>query len=103
MSRRVSEHPDDVTVYLVVNDFGEFGRAFVETDIAEADREERIPQLRQRVGETKKKPQHGRGFWSANARGGWGDDGSHSLSSTPNVAKKFGRTLSRILTGPLPA
>ena len=39
MSRRISEHPDDVTVYLVVNDFGEFGRAFVETDIAEADRE----------------------------------------------------------------
>jgi len=39
MSRRASEHPDDVTVYLVVNDFGEFGRAFVETDIAEADRE----------------------------------------------------------------
>jgi hypothetical protein len=72
MSRRVSEHLDDVTVYLVVNDFGKFGRAFVETDIAEADREERIPQLRQRVGETKKKPQHGRGFWSANARGDGG-------------------------------
>jgi hypothetical protein len=31
--------PDDVTVYLVVNDFGKFGPAFVETDIAEADRE----------------------------------------------------------------
>jgi hypothetical protein len=31
--------PDDVTVYLVVNDYGKFGRAFVETDIAEADRE----------------------------------------------------------------
>jgi hypothetical protein len=30
---------DDVTVYLVVNDFGKFGRAFVEADIAEADRE----------------------------------------------------------------
>jgi hypothetical protein len=27
------------TVYLVVNDFGQSGRAFVETDIAEADRE----------------------------------------------------------------
>jgi hypothetical protein len=27
------------TVYLVVNDFGQLGRAFVETDIAEADRE----------------------------------------------------------------
>jgi hypothetical protein len=29
----------DVTIYLVVNDFGSLGRAFVETDIAEADRE----------------------------------------------------------------
>ena len=26
-------------MYLVVNDFGQFGRAFVETDVAEADRE----------------------------------------------------------------
>jgi hypothetical protein len=39
MSRPASEYPDDVTVYLVVNDFGSLGRAFVETDIAEADRE----------------------------------------------------------------
>jgi hypothetical protein len=39
MSRPVSECPDDVTVYLVINDYGKFGRAFVETDIAEADRE----------------------------------------------------------------
>jgi hypothetical protein len=39
MPRLVSEYPDDVTVYLVVNDFGQLGRAFVETDIAEADRE----------------------------------------------------------------
>jgi hypothetical protein len=39
MSRPESEYPDDVTVYLVVNDFGSLGRAFVETDIAEADRE----------------------------------------------------------------
>ena len=31
--------PDDVTVYLVINDYGKLGRAFVETDIAEADRE----------------------------------------------------------------
>jgi hypothetical protein len=35
----VSEYPDDITIYLVVNDFGHHGRAFVETDIAEADRE----------------------------------------------------------------
>jgi hypothetical protein len=34
-----SEYPDDVTVYLVVNDFCSLGRAFVETDIAEANRE----------------------------------------------------------------
>jgi hypothetical protein len=39
MFRPASDHPDDVTVYVVVNDFGKFGRAFVETDIAEADRE----------------------------------------------------------------
>ena len=31
--------PDDVTVYLVVNDYGKLGRAFVETDVAEARRE----------------------------------------------------------------
>jgi hypothetical protein len=31
--------PQDVTVYLVVNDFGQLGKAYVETDIAEADRE----------------------------------------------------------------
>jgi hypothetical protein len=39
MFRLASDYPDDVTVYLVINDFGKFGRAFVETDIAEADRE----------------------------------------------------------------
>jgi hypothetical protein len=38
-SRPASECPDDVTVYLVVNDFGSLDHAFVETDIAEADRE----------------------------------------------------------------
>jgi hypothetical protein len=32
-------HVNDATVYLVVNDFGQFGRAFVEADVAEADRE----------------------------------------------------------------
>jgi hypothetical protein len=36
---RISEYPDDMTVYLVVKDYGQNGRAFVETDIAEADRE----------------------------------------------------------------
>jgi hypothetical protein len=35
---RVPDYPQDVTVYLVVNDFGQFGKAYVETDIAEADR-----------------------------------------------------------------
>jgi hypothetical protein len=39
MDSPVPDYPDDVTVYLVVNDFGKFGKAFVETDIAEADRE----------------------------------------------------------------
>jgi hypothetical protein len=28
---------NDVTVYIVVEDFGQFGRAFRETDLAEAD------------------------------------------------------------------
>jgi hypothetical protein len=39
MDRSAPDYPDDVTVYLVVNDFGKFGKAYVETDIAEADRE----------------------------------------------------------------
>ena len=39
MSRRVSEPFEDVTVYLVLNDHGEFGIAYDETDPAEADRE----------------------------------------------------------------
>jgi hypothetical protein len=39
MDRPVPDYPDDVTVYLDVNDFGKFGKAYVETDIAEADRE----------------------------------------------------------------
>src|SRR5580704_10255155 len=39
MDRPVPDYPGDVTVYLVVNDFGKFGKAYVETDIAEADRE----------------------------------------------------------------
>jgi hypothetical protein len=45
MYRPASDYPDDVTVYLVVNDFGKFGRAFVETGIAEADRETVIRNL----------------------------------------------------------
>ena len=39
MDRPVPDCPGDVTVYLVINDFGWFGKAYVETDIAEADRE----------------------------------------------------------------
>jgi hypothetical protein len=31
------EPSDDITVYLVLEDFGHLGRAFLETDIAEAD------------------------------------------------------------------
>jgi hypothetical protein len=37
--RRVSEPSDDVTVYLVLNDHGQFGIAYDETDPAEADDE----------------------------------------------------------------
>jgi hypothetical protein len=39
MSHRVSEPFEDVTVYLVLNDHGQFGIAYDETDPAEADRE----------------------------------------------------------------
>jgi hypothetical protein len=39
---RVPDYPDDVTVYLVVNDFGKLGKAYVETDITEADCETTI-------------------------------------------------------------
>jgi hypothetical protein len=39
MAHPTSEYPQDLTVYLVVNDFGKFGKAYVETDIAGADRE----------------------------------------------------------------
>jgi Tfp pilus assembly protein PilF len=39
MGGPVPDYPDDVTVYLVVNDFGKFGKAYVETDTAEAHRE----------------------------------------------------------------
>ena len=35
----VPDYQQDVTVYLVVNDFGQLGKAYVETDLAEADRE----------------------------------------------------------------
>ena len=38
MPSRVSRPSDDVTVYLVLNDHGQFGMAYVETDPAEADR-----------------------------------------------------------------
>ena len=40
-----ADYLDDVTVYLVVNDFRKFGKAYVETDIAEADREAIIRNL----------------------------------------------------------
>jgi hypothetical protein len=39
MSRPASAYSDDVTVYLVLNDRGQFGIAYDETDPAEADRE----------------------------------------------------------------
>jgi hypothetical protein len=39
MRRRLSEPLDDVTVYLVLNDHGQFGIAYDETDPAKADRE----------------------------------------------------------------
>ena len=39
MSRRLPQPSDDVTAYLVLNDHGQFGIAYVETDPAEADRE----------------------------------------------------------------
>jgi hypothetical protein len=39
MARPNSDHPNDVTVFLVEEDFGHLGRAYRETDAAEADRE----------------------------------------------------------------
>jgi hypothetical protein len=39
MPRRLPQPSDDVTLYLVLNDHGQFGIAYVETDPAEADRE----------------------------------------------------------------
>jgi hypothetical protein len=39
MSRPASAYSDDVTVYLVLNDHGQFGIAYDETDPAEADRQ----------------------------------------------------------------
>src|SRR3979409_762853 len=39
MPRRLPQPSDDVTAYLVLNDHGQFGIAYVETDPAEADRE----------------------------------------------------------------
>ena len=38
MARTASDYPNDVTVYLVEEDFGRDGRAYRETDAAEADR-----------------------------------------------------------------
>src|SRR5271169_4101607 len=39
MPRPLSERSDDVTIYLVLKDYGKLGSAYVETDPAEADRE----------------------------------------------------------------
>ena len=39
MVRPVPDYPNDATVYLVEEDFGQLGRAYRETDAAEADRE----------------------------------------------------------------
>ena len=39
MSHRLLERSDDITVYLVLNDYGKLGSAYVETDPAEANRE----------------------------------------------------------------
>jgi hypothetical protein len=39
MPRRLPQRSDVVTVYQVLNDHGQFGIAFEETDPAEADRE----------------------------------------------------------------
>ena len=38
MARPASEYANDVTVYLVEEDFGRLGRAYLGTDAAEADR-----------------------------------------------------------------
>jgi hypothetical protein len=48
--RTVSSGPSvvpsfDVTVYVLLDDFGEFGRAYLETDEAQADRETLVTRL----------------------------------------------------------
>jgi hypothetical protein len=45
MACPASDIPNDVTVYLVEEDFGQRGRAYLETDAAEADRETIIRNL----------------------------------------------------------
>ena len=39
---------DDVTVYLVLNDFGPLGRAYVETDDADANERDVVSNIQQR-------------------------------------------------------
>jgi hypothetical protein len=39
MPHPLSKRSDDVTIYLVLKDYGKLGSAYVETDPAEADRE----------------------------------------------------------------
>jgi len=39
---------DDVTVYLVLNDFGPLGRAYVETDEADANERDVVSNIQQR-------------------------------------------------------
>jgi hypothetical protein len=39
MPRPLPERSDDITIYLVLNDYGKLGSAYVETDPAESDRE----------------------------------------------------------------
>jgi hypothetical protein len=39
MARPASDYPNDVTVYLVEENFGQHARGYVKTDAAEADRE----------------------------------------------------------------
>jgi hypothetical protein len=45
MARPASDDPNDITVYLVEEDFGRNGRAYLETDATEADRDTIIRNL----------------------------------------------------------
>jgi hypothetical protein len=62
MCRPASAYSDDVTVHLVLNNHGQFGIAYDETDPAEADRETIIRNFLSGQYSSRGRFQHGRGL-----------------------------------------